>query len=456
MAAEREVLVVEDEAVIRGTLKRLLERHSFRVSEAASVRESLDRFDVDKFDVIISDLKLPGAPGTDLIKSTSAPVLIMTSYSSIRSAIDSMKLGAVDYIAKPFDHGELITSLEKIIEEHGRQTLEDENVHAHSHAPLAGMIGRCAEMRELFRRVRKVAGAGSPVLVNGESGTGKELVARAIHELSGREDPIVAVNCAAIPENLIEAELFGHEKGAFAGAAEARTGLVETADGGTLFLDEIGELPLTAQGRLVRVLQDGEIRKIGAVESRKIDMRLVAASQHDLKQLVTERGFREDLYYRINVMRLQIPPLRERGDDILELAWAILRGTCNRLKTPAMRFNKGAERAITSYHWPGNVRELENAIERAVVLAEGGTIGEDFLAMENSARNESGAGWLRSVDSVEAGQELSLEDYFQHFVLEHQDAMTETELARRLGISRKCLWERRQRYGIPRKKKQTA
>ena len=460
MAAEREVLVVEDEAVIRGTLKRLLERHSFRVSEAASVSESLDRFDVDKFDVIISDLKLPGAPGTDLIKATSAPVLIMTSYSSIRSAIDSMKLGAVDYIAKPFDHGELIASLEKIIEEHGRQTPEDENVHAHVHEPfhepLAGMIGRCPEMRELFRRVRKVAGAGSPVLINGVSGTGKELVARAIHDLSGREDPIVAVNCAAIPENLIEAELFGHEKGAFAGATEARTGLVETADGGTLFLDEIGELPLTAQGRLVRVLQDGEIRKIGAVESRKIDMRLVAASQRDLKQFVAERKFREDLYYRINVMRLQIPPLRERGDDILELARAILRGTCNRLKTPAMRFSKGAERAITSYRWPGNVRELENAIERAVVLADGGTIGEDFLAMEKSARNESGAGWFRGADSAEAGQELSLEDYFQHFVLEHQDSMTETELARRLGISRKCLWERRQRYGIPRKKKQTA
>ncbi len=452
MAAEREVLVVEDEAVIRGTLKRLLERHSFRVSEAASVRESLDRFDVDKFDVIISDLKLPGAPGTDLIKATSAPVLIMTSYSSIRSAIDSMKLGAVDYIAKPFDHGELIDSLEKIIGEHGRQTVEDENIHA----PVGGMIGRCPEMRELFRRVRKVAGAGSPVLINGESGTGKELVARAIHDLSGREDPIVAVNCAAIPENLIEAELFGHEQGAFAGAAEARTGLVETADGGTLFLDEIGELPLTAQGRLVRVLEDGEIRKIGAVESRKIDMRLVAASQHDLKQLVAERGFREDLYYRINVMRLRIPPLRERGDDILELAWAILRGTCNRLKTPAMRFSKGAERAIASYHWPGNVRELENAIERAVVLAEGGTIGEDFLAMEKSAASGSGADWFTNADSAEAGQELSLEDYFQHFVREHQDAMTETELARRLGISRKCLWERRQRYGIPRKKKQTA
>ena len=452
MGAEREILVVEDEAVIRGTLRRLLERNQYRVSEAASVQESLDRFDLDKFDVIISDLKLPGAPGTDLIKATSAPVLIMTSYSSIRSAIDSMKLGAVDYIAKPFDHGELISSLEKILEEHGRQHTVDDD----GWAPLAGMIGRCPEMRELFRRVRKVARAGSPVLINGESGTGKELVARAIHELSGRGLPIVAVNCAAIPENLIEAELFGHEKGAFAGATETRTGLVEAANGGTLFLDEIGELPLTAQGRLVRVLQDGEIRKVGSVESRKIDVRLLAATQRDLKQQVGERRFREDLYYRINVMTLQIPPLRDRGEDIAELANAILRDTCNRLKSPHMQFNEGAERAIAAYAWPGNVRELENAIERAVVLGEEEVIGEDFLAIERSVGQSSNAGWFKGGDSTEAGQELSLEDYFQHFVLEHQDSMTETELAKKLGISRKCLWERRQRFGIPRKKKQSA
>ncbi len=451
-AAEREVLIVEDEAVIRGTLKRLLERHSYSVSEAASVQESLDRFNVDKFDVIVSDLKLPGAPGTDLISATSAPVLIMTAYSSIRSAIDAVKLGAVDYIAKPFDHGELLASLEKILAEHGRRI----SSHEDDQMPIAGMIGDSPEMRELFRRVRKFAGASSPVLICGESGTGKELVARAIHELGGRTNPIVAVNCAAIPENLIEAELFGHEKGAFAGAAETRAGLVESADGSTLFLDEIGELPLTAQGRLVRVLQDGEIRKMGAVKSRKIDMRLVAATQRDLKQLVAERKFREDLYYRINVMSLQMPPLRERGGDILELANAILRGTCNRLKSPQMRFSKGAERAIAAYDWPGNVRELENAIERAVVLGEGEVIDEDFIAVEKPVVQESGAGWQRGGDSAEDGQELSLQDYFEHFVLEHQDSMTETELADKLGISRKSLWERRQRHGIPRKKKQSA
>ena len=455
MSVEREVLVVEDEAVIRGTLRRLLERHSYRVSEATSVKESLDRFNVNKFDVIISDLKLPGAPGTDLIKISSAPVLIMTAYSSIRSAIDSVKLGAVDYIAKPFDHGELLNSLDKIVAEHGCRIAAD----SADDAPFPGMVGRCPEMRELFRRMRRVAGAGSPVLIQGESGTGKELVARAIHELSGRGRPMVAVNCMAIPENLIEAELFGHEKGAFAGAGETRAGLVEAADGGTLFLDEIGELPRAVQGRLVRVLQDGEVRRVGAVKARTADMRLIAATQRDLEQLVAEGRFREDLYYRINVMSLHLPPLRERGEDIGELARRILSDTCERLKSPSLRFSDGAERAIAAHQWPGNVRELANAIEKAVVLCEGESIGEELLSVETPPWRESGNGARNGAGNGEAAAEaspaLSLEDYFRHFVREHQDSMTETELARQLGISRKCLWERRQRYDIPRKKRQT-
>lgn len=448
MRAEREVLVVEDEAVIRGTLRRLLERHSYRVSEAASVKESLDRFNVNKFDIIISDLKLPGAPGTDLIRISSAPVLIMTAYSSIRSAIDSVKLGAVDYIAKPFDHGELLSSLDKIVAEHGRRIAAD----SADDAPFPGMAGRCPEMRELFRRMRRVAGAGSPVLIQGESGTGKELVARAIHELSGRGRPLVAVNCMAIPENLIETQLFGHEKGAFAGAGETRAGLVEAADGGTLFLDEIGELPIAVQGRLVRVLQDGEVRRIGAVNARTADMRLIAATQRNLEQLVAQGRFREDLYYRINVISLHLPPLRERGEDIGELARRILSDTCERLKSPVLRFSDGAERAIAAHQWPGNVRELANAIEKAVVLCEGESIGEELLSVETPVWREPGNG---AAAAAEASPGLSLEDYFCHFVREHQDSMTETELARQLGISRKCLWERRQRYDIPRKKRQS-
>lgn len=459
MTAMNQILVVEDEAVIRGSLKRLLERHNFEVSEAGTVKESLENFDMDDFDVIISDLRLPGAPGTDLIKATKTPVVIMTSYSSIRSAIDSIQMGAVDYIAKPFEHNEIIETVSKIIEDHSGSERpspveQDDDVEP----PVEGMIGSCPQMMELFRRIRKVALTNSTVLINGESGTGKELVARGIHRLSNRNDnEMISVNCAAIPENLIESELFGHEKGAFTGATATRTGLVEAANGSTLFLDEIGELPLEAQARLLRVLQENEIRKVGSVQSRKVDVRLVAATHRDLKQLVTDGHFREDLYYRINVMTLLIPPLRERGNDILKLADAILQRTCQRLKTPMMHFSDAASRVISTYSWPGNVRELENAIERAVVLAESNEIGEDLLAIDlhgNGEHIESDLGGTNPPPPAEPVEELSLEDYFQRFVLEHQDNMNETQLAKKLGISRKCLWERRQRFGIPRKKKQ--
>ncbi len=443
-----QILVVEDEVVIRAALRRLLERHEYRVCEAGSVKESLEKYDMDSFDVIISDLRLPGASGTDLIKATSTPVLIMTSYSSIKSAINSMKMGAVDYIAKPFEHNEIIEAVAKIIRENPSQRQAGAAESEDEGAPITGMIGSCPQMHELFRRIRKVAQTNSTVLINGESGTGKELVARGIHDLSNREGQgMISVNCAAIPENLIESELFGHEKGAFTGATATRTGLVEAANGGTLFLDEIGELPLEAQARLLRVLQENEIRKVGSVQSKKVDVRLVAATHRDLKQLVEDGQFREDLFYRINVMTLLIPPLRERGSDVRQLADAILQRTCHRLKAPTM---------IADYSWPGNVRELENAIERAVVLAKSSEIGGDLLAIDMDSQPEiQRAGSLAPAQpqSVEPVDELSLEDYFQRFVLEHQDTLNETQLAGKLGISRKCLWERRQRFGIPRKKK---
>ena len=456
MTAMQQVLVVEDEVVIRTALKRLLERHEYKVSEAGTVKESIDNFDMDDFDVIISDLRLPGAPGTDLIKATTTPVLIMTSYSSIRSAIDSMKLGAVDYIAKPFEHKELIASVAKVIREHAKAPRQSIKPPPEFEPPVHGMIGSCPQMMELFRRIRKVALTNSTVLINGESGTGKELVARAIHNLSNRHaEEMISVNCAAIPENLIESELFGHEKGAFTGATATRTGLVEAANDSTLFLDEIGELPLEAQARLLRVLQENEIRKVGSVQSKKVDVRLVVATHRDLKQLVVDGHFREDLYYRINVMTLLIPPLRNRGDDILELGEAILQRTCKRLKTKMLKLSDGARRAIFNYGWPGNVRELENAIERAVVLAEELEISEELLAIDDEEKpTPNQKSELQNLQNTpQPIEELSLEDYFQRFVLEHQDAMNETQLAKKLGISRKCLWERRQRFGIPRKKK---
>jgi DNA-binding NtrC family response regulator len=458
------ILIVEDEEIIRSALRRLLERNGYQVSEAGSVQEAVDQHDLDAMDVIISDLRLPGLPGTELIKRTPTPVLIMTSYASLRSAIDSMKIGAVDYISKPFEHAEILSALTRVLGDNTKARNLSRRQPRPSEEPVGGMVGSCPQMLELFRRIRKVAQTNSSVLIQGESGTGKELVAKALHEASSRrESSLISVNCAAIPENLIESELFGHEKGSFTGATSTRTGLIEAANNGTLFLDEIGELPLEAQARLLRVLQEHEIRKVGSVQSQKVDVRLVAATHRDLKQFVREGRFREDLFYRINVMPLLLPPLRERGNDILELADKILTATCKRIGVERMYFSADAIQAITTYPWPGNVRELENAIERAVILSEQEEIAMELLGLDVELVKIDGKHTFVSeaqrlkAETVaiddDPQEDLSLEEYFQRFVLEHQEQMNETELAKKLGISRKCLWERRQRFAIPRRKK---
>ncbi|MDP2225911.1 MAG: sigma-54 dependent transcriptional regulator [Moraxellaceae bacterium] len=450
------ILIVEDEALIRSSLKRLLERHSYSVSEAASVSEATERYTLEDFDLVITDVRLPGDPGTSLIeKAKPTPVLIMTSFGSLKAAVDAMKQGAVDYISKPFDHDEMLLAIERILREKALRTqneaLKQEVAKTY---PTTGMIGSCAAMQDVLNRLRKVAPMSTTVLIRGESGTGKELVARALHDQSPRAaGPLISVNCAAIPETLIESELFGHEKGSFTGAQSSRKGLVEAADGGTLFLDEIGELPLEAQARLLRLLQEKEIRRIGSTQAKRVDVRLVAATHRDLKKLASENRFREDLYYRLNVVELLLPPLRERGDDVLELAGKLLDRTCLRLGVGPLRFGLDALEAMQHYPWPGNVRELENAIERAAILCESEEIGPDHLAIDHVRREPSPTrtgGRTSSPTEPPAG--LSLEDYFQHFVLEHQEHMSETELAQKLGISRKSLWERRQRLGIPRRK----
>ncbi|XQE67960.1 sigma-54-dependent transcriptional regulator [Pseudomonas sp. P3C3] len=462
------ILIVEDETIIRSALRRLLERNQYQVSEAGSVQEAQERYSIPTFDLVVSDLRLPGAPGTELIKlAEGTPVLIMTSYASLRSAVDSMKMGAVDYIAKPFDHDEMLQAVARILRDH-----QEAKRNPPSEAPSKsagkgsaaaegeiGIIGSCTAMQDLYGKIRKVAPTDSNVLIQGESGTGKELVARALHNLSKRaKAPLISVNCAAIPETLIESELFGHEKGAFTGASAGRAGLVEAADGGTLFLDEIGELPLEAQARLLRVLQEGEIRRVGSVQSQKVDVRLIAATHRDLKTLAKTGQFREDLYYRLHVIALKLPPLRERGADVVEIAQSFLTRQSERMGRDNLRFAQDAEQAIRHYPWPGNVRELENAIERSVILCEGSDISAELLGIDIELDDlEDGDFTEQSMQQGSGGnheptEDLSLEDYFQHFVLEHQDHMTETELARKLGISRKCLWERRQRLGIPRRK----
>ncbi|MFV3382461.1 MULTISPECIES: sigma-54-dependent transcriptional regulator [Pseudomonas] len=474
------ILIVEDETIIRSALRRLLERNQYQVSEAGSVQEAQERFSIATFDLIVSDLRLPGAPGTELIKlGQGTPVLIMTSYASLRSAVDSMKMGAVDYIAKPFDHDEMLQAVARILRDrqnapapavasaaepraNGKTVAADKASPAPANGEI-GIIGSCPPMQDMFGKIRKVAPTDSNVLIQGESGTGKELVARALHNLSRRaKAPMISVNCAAIPETLIESELFGHEKGAFTGASAGRAGLVEAADGGTLFLDEIGELPLEAQARLLRVLQEGEIRRVGSVQSQKVDVRLIAATHRDLKNLAKAGQFREDLYYRLHVIALKLPALRERGSDVNEIADAFLARQSARIGRDDLHFSAEAEQAIRHYSWPGNVRELENAVERAVILSESAEISADLLGIDielSGLEDEESFDTTSVVASAgtnnashEPTEDLSLEDYFQHFVLEHQDHMTETELARKLGVSRKCLWERRQRLGIPRRK----
>jgi len=356
-----------------------------------------------------------------------------------------MKMGAVDYIAKPFDHDEMLMLVQRILKQSAlaRQNAVLKRELSRSY-PVHGMVGNCASMQTVFQRIQKVAPTDTTVLVLGESGTGKELVARAVHENSPRRDgPIISVNCAAIPEGLIESELFGHEKGAFTGAVSTQHGLVEAAADGTLFLDEIGELPIAAQARLLRVLQEGEIRRVGAAHPRKVNIRLIAATHRNLEQLVAQGLFRDDLYFRLRVMEIHLPPLRERGEDIRELAEFLLEKVCKRLNKSGLGFAPDAMTAIETYRWPGNVRELENAIERAVILSDAQLITAPLLAIHGSKPEPR-------QERVEPMDKLSLDEYFVHFLQEHQHAMTETDLARHLGISRKTLWERRQRLAIPR------
>ena len=442
----KQILIIEDEAIIRQSLKRLLQRNGYAVSEAASIPQAEEENNLGDFDLIIADLRLPGPPGTEVIeKAPNVPVLIMTSYASVRSAVEAMKLGAVDYIAKPFDHDELLLTLERVLKQ---SSLKRQNAALKSDLsrryPVGGMIGSSPAMHEVFSRIARVAPTDATVLILGESGTGKELVARAVHEQSPRKQaPLITVNCAAIPENLIESELFGHEKGAFTGANETHHGLVEAAHGGTLFLDEIGELPQEAQARLLRVLQEGEIRRVGSTRSRHVDVRLLTATNRDLKQLVEQGEFRSDLYFRLHVMEILLPPLRERGSDIQELAERLLERACKRMNRPAMQFEAEAIHAMQDYHWPGNVREMENVIERAVILSDDTRIVAAELGLQHSTEHHE----------ERNHEKLSLDDYFIQFVRENEAKMTETELAKHLGVSRKTLWERRNRLGLPRQKR---
>lgn len=433
------LLLVTDEAIIRKSIQLGLEQRGHQVLTAESVKEAMSQ--VKDIDCVVCEHRLADGSGIDLIAHFKPiPLILLVGQVSLQAGILAMRKGAFDCFTKPVDHNDLLRSIEKATATRSAKSTDM-------------MIGQSEVMLQLKKQVSRVAPLDTTILIGGESGTGKELVAKSIHQMSSRsEKDMVSVNCAAIPESLIEAELFGHVKGAFTGATQDRAGLIESADGSTLFLDEIGELPLEAQSRLLRVLQEGEIRKVGSTDRTYVNVRLVAATHRNLLDMVSKGQFREDLYYRLNVIELRCPPLRDRGADIMVLAEALLDRVKHQMNRPELKFNSSIQTSIESHPWPGNVRELGNVIERAVVLCEGPLIDHSDLGLTYVSDTNHTFAAKEQRPMGRAQPMMSLEDYFQHFVLSHEDQMSETELAKRLGISRKSLWERRNRLGIPRRK----
>lgn len=377
----RRVLVVDDEENLRLVLRTLLRRHGYEVETAASGEDALGMVDSFGPDVVLTDVRMPKMGGLDLLttlkaKGNEATVIVMSAYGNMDLALEAMKAGAYDYVQKPFKPDEVVLALRKAEEREllrrENRALRDEIRKEHR---FDDILAKSQKMLDIFRTISKIAEYKTTVLVAGESGVGKELVARAIHHRSSRRGgPFVAVNCGAIPENLLESELFGHKKGAFTDAIQDRRGLFEEADGGSLFLDEIGELPLSLQVKLLRVLEDEKIRRVGDVRDIKVDVRIITATHRDLLAETKAGRFREDLFYRLNVLPILVPPLRDRRDDIPLLIDHFVARNNVRLGTSIRGLDTETRRLLFEYPWPGNVRELENTIERAMVLAEGDQI----------------------------------------------------------------------------------
>ena len=384
------ILVVEDKESMSEMLKETLESEGYRVISARDSLEGIRYLKECRVDLVLTDLKLPPKNGIDILKASKEenplrPVIIMTAYGSVETAVKAMKEGAFDFITKPFDTDHLLMLIKRAIE---TQRLFTENIllkeEFASKLGFPRIIGRSEKITSVAQMVQKVASTKTTVLLLGESGTGKELFARAIHNLSNRKHyPFVPINCAAIPRDLIESELFGHEKGSFTGADAKKLGKFELADKGTIFLDEIGDMDTTIQSKLLRAIEEGEIERVGAVKAIKVDVRIVAASNKDLEKAVEDKKFREDLYYRLNVFPIRIPPLRERNEDVPLLVEYFTNKYCLEIKTPVKSISKKALDTLMNYHWKGNVRELENAIERAVILCDGDMIMPEHFILSS-------------------------------------------------------------------------
>ncbi|MEJ2313381.1 MAG: sigma-54 dependent transcriptional regulator [Nitrospirota bacterium] len=450
------VLIVEDKPSMARMLKETLESEGYRAVTAPDGKTGIGSITRESPDIVLTDLKLPGANGIAVLKASKAnnplrPVIVMTAFGSVQTAVEAMKEGAFDFITKPFDVDHLLMLVRRALE--NRRLLTENIVLRDEFRSRFGMpeiVGTSRVMRGVAEKVRKVAPTKTTVLILGESGTGKELFARAIHQLSDRKEfPFIPINCAAIPGNLLESELFGYEKGAFTGADSSKTGKFALADRGTIFLDEIGEMDMALQAKLLRALEEGEIERLGGSGPIKVDVRVIAASNKDLERAVSEGAFREDLFYRLNVFPLLLPPLRDRKEDIPALVEHFISRGAAEMKTGMGEVSPQALEKLKNYGWKGNVRELKNAIERAIILSEGGAISPEHISL-SPARDGF------PIDEVPMGGSLAETAREAQRIAETsriRKALDEaggnkTSAAKTLGVSYKTLLTKIKDYGL--------
>ena len=448
------ILVIEDKDSMREMLSKTLEAEGYEVETVRDGEGGVERAKEKKYDVVLADLKLPKMDGIEVLSSLKemdhdVAVILMTAYGTIEKAVEAMREGAFDFLTKPFDTDHLSVLIKRALE---NRRLMAENVLLREelghNLGYAEIIGKCEKMQEVSRLIQKVAPSDTTVLVLGESGTGKELFARAIHSLSARrKGPYVAINCAAIPRELLENELFGSERGAYTGSVARKMGKFEIAQGGTIFLDEVGDLDIALQAKLLRVLQDKTFERLGGTKTLTVDVRVIAASNADLKKATEKKQFREDLFYRLSVFPITIPPLRERREDIPELADYFVKKYCAEMKKANKRISKEAMALLGKYHWPGNVRELENTIERAIILCEGKKILPEHLAIRiptpNEIRLREGAGLKEVGQYAQAEAESAL-----IMRVLSQVRGNKRKAAQALKIDYTTLFEKIKKYGI--------
>ncbi len=449
------VLVVDDEKHQRESLQMILEDEGYRVTVAADGREALSRAAEARPEVVLTDLKMPGLSGMDVVKSLHEgplppKIILVTAHGSVERAREAHKLGAFDYMSKPVVADELLFRVERALESYH---LTEKTLRLERRLKgdgLEAIVGESPSMREVFRLVEKIAPTTSTVLIRGESGTGKELVARAIHARSQRAGkPFHAINCAAIPENLLESELFGHERGSFTGADSRKIGLFEVASGSTLFLDEIGDLSLPLQGKILRTLQEKEVKRVGGNETIQVDVRVVAATNRDLEAMMKAGLFREDLFYRLNVIPMVLPPLRERTSDVPALVTRFLEKVNTAHGTAVTRFEPAALDLLCAHSWPGNIRQLESVVERAVLLSEGETIHMEDLPLEIRHQTAPAArpyGFEIPPDGID------IEEFERQLIVQAMERSTWViaKAARLLGLTYRTLQYRLEKFGLRR------